>query len=270
MLRVERTGPRGRPPIILIPALFCGSWEWEREITLLGADHEVFAVTLPGFDGRPRDEGGDLMARAAGDLDALIRTHHLDHPLLVGHSLGGTLAVLFAESYPNSAGDIVTVEGGLPIAPTPAARAARIRAATAPYRTIPDSLFGPVLRDNMLKYVITRPEDVDRVTPLAARSDRIAVIRWMEAALSLDLSPGMGSITVPLTAIIPYDSLIDGYQGYATEAAKRATYAAWLAPARRGGVVMIPHARHFVMIDRPEAFDLALLAAIAPTGPPPR
>ena len=270
MFRVERTGPPGRPPIILIPALFCGSWEWAREIALLRPDHEVFTVTLPGFDGRPRDDEGDLMARAARDIDALIRARHLDHPILVGHSLGGTLAVLFAESYPSTAGGIVTVEGGRPIAATARTRTAQVRAATAPYRTTPDSAFGAALRDNMLKYVITRPEDVVRMTALAARSDRTAVIRWMEAALSLDLSSAIGTITVPLTAIIPYDSLIDGYQGYATEAAKRATYATWLAPARQGRIVMIPHARHFVMIDRPEEFDRALLAAIAPSGPSPR
>lgn len=267
MLRVERTGPRGRDPVILIPALFCGPWQWERQIAALATTHEVFTLTLPGFDGRPRDDGDSLMARAAADLADLLHAREIDHPVIVGHSLGGTLALLFAERYPDQARAIITVDGGRPVAPTAAEREARIRASVAPYIGIPDSAFGPALRNHMLQYVITDDRNVAQVERLAARSDPTAVVRWMESALALDLTPALRDVTIPLVAIIPFDSVIDPYQGFMSEAAKRTAYVEWLAPAPRGSVVMIPNARHFVMYDQPEAFDRALLRAIAEVTP---
>lgn len=265
MLRVERTGRQGQTAVILIPGLFSGAWAWEREAALLAPSYDVYTLTLPGFDGRARDDDDSLMTRAAAAIAELLRTRRLDHPVIVGHSLGGTLAVLFAETYPDQAGAIIAVEGGRPIAPTAAEREQQIKASVAPYVGIPDSAFGPVLRREMLQYIIRDSAEVDRVERLAARSDRIAVIRWMQEAEGLDLSPDLRRITVPLTAIIPFDAVIDPYQGFTSEGAKRDAYVEWLAPAPRGSVVMIPNARHFVMFDQPAAFDRALLEAIAAT-----
>jgi hypothetical protein len=64
-------------------------------------------------------------------------------------------------------------------------------------------------------------------------------------------------------AIIPFDAQIDPYQGFKTEADKLAAYNAWVAHARHGKVIMITGSRHFVMIDRPRAFEMALESAIA-------
>ena len=65
MLRVEHTGATGRTPIIFIPALFCGPWQWQRQAAQLADRYDIYVLTLPGFDGTPRDTGGNLMDRAA-------------------------------------------------------------------------------------------------------------------------------------------------------------------------------------------------------------
>ena len=262
MLRVEHFGSPAHTPIIFIPALFCGSWQWQREIAALSDKYDIYALTLPGFDGRPRDTGGDLMNRATSDISELIRTRNIDHPIIVGHSLGGTLAVLFAETRPHEARGIIAVEGGYPIAPTLAAREQRVNASIAPYVGIDGSAFGSALRKNMLQYVITSKADVDSMERLAARSDPVAVVQWMKAALLLDLTPQLHDVTIPLTEIVPFDSTIDPYQGFASEAAKRAAYATWLAHVQNSSVIMIDHSRHFVMLDQPAVFDRTLFAAI--------
>jgi pimeloyl-ACP methyl ester carboxylesterase len=263
MLHVERFGTRGRPAVILVPALFCGSWQWNREIDSLSARYDVYALTLPGFDGRASDHKGDLMNRAVSDLSELIRQRKLQRPVLVGHSLGGTLSVLFGEHHSDLVAGIISVEGGYPIAPTPALRAQRVEASVAGYvRARPSTLDG-VLRAQTLRYVITSPQNVDSVAKYASKSDPAAIADWMRAALSLDLTGQLHAIDVPLLEIVPFDSTIDPYQGFATIAAKRGAYTTWLEHAQRGSLVMIDHSRHFVMFDQPSEFDRALFSAIA-------
>jgi len=95
-LKVQRHGDHGRP-VILIPGLQGGPWVWQQTIEQLQKNHVVYAVTLAGFDGMPAPaDGGNLFDRADASLLLLIEQHKIDKPVLVGHSLGGTLALRFA------------------------------------------------------------------------------------------------------------------------------------------------------------------------------
>jgi pimeloyl-ACP methyl ester carboxylesterase len=263
ILRVERFGKPGARALVFVPGLFCGSWEWNAQINALSKTYDVLAVTLPGMDGRPMIAGDDLMQRAARSIHELITTKKLRTPILVGHSLGGTLSVYFAERYPHDLAGVVTVEGGYPIAPTQRQRDAAVARSVAPYQNITQSQVGEVIRRTTLQYTITSKADVAAVEPLAARSDRAAIVGWLRAALSLDLTPNLSAIAIPFTAIVPFDPKIDPYQGFPSEEKKRAAYAAWVARASRGKLIVIEPSRHFVMFDRPERFERALESAIS-------
>jgi len=259
---VTEFGKRGARPLLLIPGLACGPWVWDDQIAALAPKYDVFAISLPGFDGRPMVSGNDLMSRAVDSLHHLIRGRHLVRAVVVGHSLGGTLAVLFGETYPSDVANVVSVEGGYPIAPTQRQRDAAVARSVAPYQHVVQTQLAAALRQNMLQYTIARRSDVARAAALAGRSDPQAIVAWMEAALSLDLTPQLYRITVPFTVIVPFDPVIDPYQGYKTAADKLNAYRSWVRHAPRGEVVMIENARHFVMIDQPRAFERALENAI--------
>jgi pimeloyl-ACP methyl ester carboxylesterase len=263
ILRVERFGADGGRPLIFVPALFCGSWEWNAQINALSSKYDVFVVTLPGFDGRPMVSDDALMERAARDLHLLIETRDLKRPIVIGHSLGGTLTVFFAERYPNDAAGIVTIEGGYPVAPTQAMRDARVARTVKPFEGITRSELGPALRKNMLQYTITSTPDVNTVERLAARSDPGAIAAWLRAALTLDLTPALSSIKVPFTAIVPFDKEIDPFQGFKSREQKQAAYVRWVSHARYGKVIVIDNSRHFVMFDQPTLFAQALESALS-------
>jgi len=263
IVQVERYGNATARPLVLVPGLACGPWVWSAQIHALAAKYDLYVLSLPGFDGRSMIGGDDLMKRVVASLHELIVSHHLKRPIVVGHSLGGTIAVLFGETYPHDAANIVTVEGGYPVAPTQAERNAYVARRVALYGGISQNQLGEALRKNMLQYTITRTSDVDRATILAGRSEPEGIVDWIRAGLTIDLTPRLARITVPFTAIIPFDAQIDPYNGFKTAADKQAAYTAWVAHTARGKVMLITGSRHFVMIDRPRAFESALEAAIA-------
>ena len=259
--RVERFGNAHGKPLVLIPGLACGPWVWGNQIQALGSRYDIYTLTLPGFDGRPMI-GGDLMHEATLAVHTLIASRHLKNPIVVGHSLGGTITVMFAEQYPNDAAKIVSAEGGFPEGATQAARDAAVAQTIKPYQTATQATIGSALHDNLLQYTITAPADIAAATTLASVSKPEAVVKWMQAALSLDLTPQLNVIRVPFTEIIPFDPQIDPYQGFKTKEQKLEAYQQWIAHAPHGTIQVITPSRHFVMIDQPKAFEEALEAAI--------
>ena len=107
-LSVERFGTRGSP-VVLVPGLASGAWVWKDTIDALKETHRVYAVTLAGFDGRAA-VAGDPMRVALDALRDLVAKENLEKPVIVGHSLGGMLALQLAAAYPDLLGGVVTVK----------------------------------------------------------------------------------------------------------------------------------------------------------------
>jgi pimeloyl-ACP methyl ester carboxylesterase len=99
-MNVQRHGDHGSP-LILIPGLACGGWVWDDTVAKLKGDHVIYVVTLAGFDGTPPVQG-KLMDLASDSLAELIRTQHIEKPVLIGHSLGGTLSTRSPKRIPIS------------------------------------------------------------------------------------------------------------------------------------------------------------------------
>ncbi|RJG21926.1 alpha/beta fold hydrolase [Massilia cavernae] len=112
---VERHGQRGRP-LVLIPGLGSGPWAWKDTVREYSGDYTVYVVTLPGFDGRPAVAGAGFDS-ARDALKQLIATRKIDKPVLIGHSMGGALALAVAAQLLDQVGGVVAVDG-LPIFPT--------------------------------------------------------------------------------------------------------------------------------------------------------
>lgn len=84
-------GTRRGPPVVLLHGLGLGRWFWGRDQQLLAElGIESWAVDLPGHGA---DAGRDVSLEdvVSGVADAVAT---LDHPALVGHSMGGLVAQL--------------------------------------------------------------------------------------------------------------------------------------------------------------------------------
>ena len=75
-------------------------------------------VVAPDLRGRGRSNGIDGaagMAAHAADLTALLDALGIDRTVVVGHSMGGFVSVVFAHRYPERVSRLLLVDGGLPL-----------------------------------------------------------------------------------------------------------------------------------------------------------
>ena len=103
----------GSGPLLLLIHGIAGSVEnWQEVIEPLAQRHTVVAASLPGH-GRSAPGGGDysLGALAAGLRDLLVALGH-ERATLVGHSLGGGIAMQFAYQFPEATERLVLVSSG--------------------------------------------------------------------------------------------------------------------------------------------------------------
>lgn len=262
-LKVERHGEHGQA-VILIPGLQGGPWVWQQVIEQLQKDHVVYAVTLAGFDGMPAPvDGGNLFDRADASLLRLIGQHKMDRPVLVGHSLGGTLALRFAGEHPELISGVVAVDG-LPILPRMERVSAQQRQAMAAQMqqqmgaATPEQFQAQSL-GYMQKIGVIDPQLAARFAPMNARSDIKASAQYMAEDIAFDGRAGLKNAKLPILEISPYNA-----PDFATppmvmsEAQKTAYYQSLLADAPNAKVVSISPSRHFVMLDQPAKFQQAL------------
>jgi pimeloyl-ACP methyl ester carboxylesterase len=256
---VERHGSGGRP-LILIPGLASGSWVWQDTIRAFAPDHAIYVLTLPGFDGRPPAGPAPFAAARAAVLE-LIASRRLDKPVLVGHSLGGILALAVAEDRSATVGGVVSIDG-LPVMPgtedlPPDPRVQFAGQTRAQIGRQPAALFAQQQQTYMRTIGVLDMSRADALAQLTARSDPASVGAWAADVLTLDLRPGLKSIQAPVLTIVPYLDLDSSQQGL-TPAAKADYYRALMEGTRKLQVVTVAPARHFAMFDQPQGITAAI------------
>lgn len=102
-------------PIVLVPGFLESSVAWSEAGPLLGAQHIVYALDLPG-DGYTRYTGPLTLRNEAELVDGFIRALHLQRPTLVGHSLGAAIIASVALAHPQDTRKVIFADGdGLPL-----------------------------------------------------------------------------------------------------------------------------------------------------------
>lgn len=251
---VERHGERGRP-MILVPGLASGPWAWQGMVDKFKGEHVLYVVTPAGFNGRPA-QAGDPVAATLQALKDLIARRELKAPVLVGHSMGGTLAIALAQDEPGLVGGVVAIDG-LPVFPgteqVPKEQRMQM-AAGAKARSA--GMTRPMFDAQQKNYMRTigsidmaRADDMAR---MSSASDPAAVTEYMAGLLALDLRGKLAAIKAPVLVIAPYYGP-DMVQANISEAQKVEYYTSLMAGTPRLKVISVAPARHFAMIDQPEA-----------------
>jgi pimeloyl-ACP methyl ester carboxylesterase len=250
------------PDVLLIPGLASSGAVWDDTVARLSATHRCHVFTLAGFAGVPA-QPGPLLDNVDATLADYIERQHLGAPIVVGHSLGGFVALRLALAHPADVGRLVIVDA------LPALGAVRLDSAT------PQQLhdFAPQMRAQLtaqdeaayaagqarqIETLVSAPGDVARVQAWGRQSDRVTVIDAMSDMIGLDLRPQLAAIHVPTLVMGSWIA----YKGVATLADTQATYERQYRTLAGVQVAMSPAGRHFIMLDDPAWFEKTLEAFI--------
>ena len=245
------------PAMILIPGLASSGDVWDTTVAHEQDRFTCHVIELPGFAGRPRIPA-PMLATVRDALAGYIRAHHLDHPVIVGHSLGGFLALDLARSYPDRVGKLVVIDA-LPFtfaAWDPAATAESARKMAEGMRgwatSSSDADFEQQER-GMLAKMITDPAQQQVALGWVMRSDRTAFADAFVEMMATDLRPQLGAITAPTL-------VVETWKSWGEREAVEQNYARQYAELRGARLVVADTAKHFVMLDDP-AFLFARMDA---------
>ncbi len=121
----RRTG--SGPTILLVHGITNSSQSWLPAMRLLARDHDVIAPDLPGHGASDRQRGDHSLGAHACMLRDLLRVLEIDHATVVGHSLGGGVALQFAYQFPELVERLALVcSGGLGREVSPLVRGAAL------------------------------------------------------------------------------------------------------------------------------------------------
>jgi pimeloyl-ACP methyl ester carboxylesterase len=255
----KKAGSRGRP-LILIPGLATGGWVWQETVRAFSADHVIYVLTLPGFDGRP-PAPSSAFASGKAAVGKLIEQRRLDKPVIVGHSLGATMALALAEDRPAQVGGVVAIDG-LPVMPgtealPPADRSRIAEGMKARMAGLDPALFAGQQKGYMRTIGVLDMGKADDVALLTGRSDPASVGQYAADVLALDLRPGLKNIQAPVLVIAPFFDADAAQQGLTADV-KADYYRSLMQGAPKVEVIVVAPARHFAMIDQPQQVNDAI------------
>jgi len=242
---------KGRP-MILIPGLACSGDVWESTMMHYQSDYECHVLTLSGFAGEVATSG-PFIENVRMDLANYIEKNNLKKPVIVGHSLGGFIALLVGATAPDLVERLVIVDA-LPFAAAlqnPNATAESI----APQAELMRNMIGSQTRDQylstqpyVLKTMISDTANVRRALLWGANSDYKKIGQAMYELLTTDIRGDVAKITVPTLVMGTWI----GMKPYGvTRESQEALYEKQYAALNGCEVLMADSAKHFIMFDDP-------------------
>lgn len=262
--QVQVTDQPGKPAMILIPGLSSSGDVWRETAQRYQDRYQCYVITLAGFAGvKPQaNPSGPLLTQVRDELLAYIRERKLAKPVIVGHSLGGTVALSLAAKEPGLIGPLVIVDG-LPntggVYP-PNFDAKKMRDGIAGQSTEQYEKF--IRASPMYKAMAGKPEHQELLMDWGLKSDRVTVANAMYELMTTDLRDDLARVQ---SRTLVLGSWI-GMKEYMTRDVILQNFDAQYAKLPGHRIILCDTARHFIMYDDPGWFFSQLDQFLAARG----
>ncbi|CAN7369066.1 alpha/beta fold hydrolase [Duganella sp. LjRoot269] len=239
-------------PIILIPGLASAGEVWNGTVAhYCGAKNQCHVLTVAGFAGVPA-VAGPLLPAVEQQISDYISANKLDHPVVIGHSLGGFIGMKLAADHPDQVGRLVIVDTlpALAAVQMPSITAAQMKEMAAGMRARMEAQDVEAYRagqQKTLASMISKQEDIDRALGWGKLSDRPTVINAMTEMMSDDMRQDISRIKAPTLVLGSWIA----YKDYGTKPMFEQMYKAQYQQLAGVKVELADNARHFIMYDDP-------------------
>ena len=249
--RVKVTG-HGQP-MILIPGLSSSGETWDTTVAHYQDRFECHVFTVAGFAGVPRIPA-PMLEHARDAIAAYAIEKKLKKPVILGHSLGGFLALSIAEKYPDLPSKLVIVDAypflsavydssiTLEQAKSNAEMAKKFMSSQT------QDIYEQYVKSGVgTRMMATKDSDQQRIIAWGLASDRTASADAMVEMMTTDLREDIAKIQSPALVLATWAGMKDFTDRAKTQSNLKSQY------ARLSGVQIELHdtARHFLMWDDP-------------------
>jgi pimeloyl-ACP methyl ester carboxylesterase len=239
------------PAVILIPGLASAGDVWQDTAAHLCGPRQCHVLTLAGFAGQPAIEG-PLLPQVTQQLADYIAANRLGKPVVIGHSLGGYVALKLAIDHPEQVGRLVIVDAlpALGATQVPSLTREQLQQSAAAMRErmlASDGAAFAAGQRQTLATMVSKPAEIDRIAAWGAASDRTTVINAMYELLAGDLRDDIARIAAPTLVLGTWIA----YKDYAPRAAIEQVYRSQYGKLPAARIDMAEKARHFIMVDDP-------------------
>jgi pimeloyl-ACP methyl ester carboxylesterase len=248
-------------PVILIPGLSSPRAVWDDVVPALARSHRVYLVQVNGFGGDAPGKNlqPGMLDGIVADLDRFVTERRIARPAIVGHSMGGLVALMWTRAHPDHVARAMIVDA-LPYVGeifVPGATVEMMKPQATVMRDRMAASYGkpadPATADATANGLALKPGSRIKVKAWMMAADPRVTAQALYEDLTTDLRPDVAGFTTPLTIVYPWSNALP-------EARAEAVYRGAYGKAAHATFVPIDDAAHFVMLDQPVAFAAALQA----------
>jgi pimeloyl-ACP methyl ester carboxylesterase len=259
------------PPVVLIHGMVNSSRHWESVALALADEYTVVAPDLIGHGDSATPRGDYSLGAHAASIRDLLAAIGIDSATIVGHSLGGGVAMQFFYQFPQRTERIVLVSsGGLGHEVSPLLRSAALPGASAllslaAHRRVLDALgaFGHRLRERGSGKGVYLQAIARALRPLEAPGAREAFLQTLRAVIDVHGQRVSARDRLYLLQALPTLIVWGERDNTIPLAHGREAHAA--APGSR--FETLPRAAHFPHLEDPEGLATVLREFLATTEP---
>lgn len=227
---------RGGRDIVLIPGLASGPAIWSSLLSRLEG-HRLHLVHINGFAKRAAEANaaGALLKPLTDELARYVETQNLHAPVIIGHSMGGTLALMLGLRLNNRVGQLIILDM-LPDG------SAMVGGTAQGFGYLAGQLNGYLTGTRAGRQILT---DMLRETPEGRDSDPHVIAQALTEIAQTDLSAQLKRLTIPLTVIPALPGKTD------LDAAQLRRYRLAYSGVRQAKIIGVGPSGHMLMQDQP-------------------
>lgn len=247
--------PKGLP-MILIPGLSSAGAVYDDTVAKYCGDakakYQCHTLTLAGFAGVPALPDGPLLPGVRDALVDYIQANKLVKPIIIGHSLGGHMALWIASMHPGLTGKLIIVDslphlGGF-MFPDPATLQQQAEGMRKMIVNQSKEQYGAYVKNSGMMTALVTPEaQLARAIEWGVTSSPVAVGNAMYDLYTTDLREEVAKITAKTLVLCSWI----GYKDFNTKASTMAIFEKQYAKLKDVKLVMSDTAKHFIMLDEP-------------------